>query len=85
LLIAKPGAAFHDQGLLHVSQGGGELWRSRFDAERNLVVINNHHRDFVYAARNKMLEAPPHRSVSKSFAEESRRRSADQLLEACWS
>jgi len=28
--------------------------RSRFDAERNLVLINNGHRNFVYAARNKM-------------------------------
>src|ERR1700682_4695711 len=30
------------------TRGAGELWRSRFDAERNLVVINNRHRDFVY-------------------------------------
>lgn len=30
----------------------GETWRSRFDENRNLVVINNGHRDFVYAAKN---------------------------------
>ena len=27
----------------------GELWRSRYDAEQNVIVINNGHRDFVYA------------------------------------
>src|SRR5256714_4620212 len=30
------------------ARGVDELWRSRFDAERNLVVINHGHRDFVY-------------------------------------
>jgi hypothetical protein len=30
----------------------GELWRSRFDEERNLVVINNGHKDFVYSSRS---------------------------------
>ena len=34
----------------------GELWRSRFDAERNLVVINNGHRDFVFASRTQALK-----------------------------
>ncbi len=34
----------------------GELWRSRYDAERNVVVINNGHRDFVYASRTKALK-----------------------------
>ncbi len=28
-------------------------WRSRYDAEQNVVVINNGHRDFVYASRQK--------------------------------
>ncbi len=31
----------------------GELWRSRYDMEQNLVVINNAHRDFVYASKEK--------------------------------
>jgi hypothetical protein len=30
-------------------RAGGELWRSRFDAERNLIVVNSGHRDFVFA------------------------------------
>jgi hypothetical protein len=34
----------------------GELWRSRFDAERNLIVVNNGHRDFVFATRSRALQ-----------------------------
>jgi len=33
-----------------------ELWRSRLDAERNLIVVNNGHRDFVFATRNRALQ-----------------------------
>jgi hypothetical protein len=31
----------------------GEMWRSRFDPDKNVIVINNGHRDFVYAGRQK--------------------------------
>jgi hypothetical protein len=31
----------------------GENWRSRYDEEKNLIVINNGHRDFVYAGKQK--------------------------------
>ena len=31
----------------------GEIWRSRFDEEKNVIVINNGHRDFVYAGKHK--------------------------------
>ena len=34
----------------------GKLWRSRFDAERNLIVVNNGHRDFVFATRSRALQ-----------------------------
>jgi hypothetical protein len=34
----------------------GELWRSRFDQTRNLIIINNAHRDFIYASRNRILK-----------------------------
>ena len=54
-----PGYTYH--------KAAGELWRSRFDADRNLVVINNGHRDFVYAARNKMLKL---RYICRLFAKE---------------
>jgi hypothetical protein len=37
-------------------RAAGESWRSRFDAKRNLIVVNNGHRDFVYASRNKALK-----------------------------
>lgn len=33
-----------------------KLWRSRFNAERNLIVVNNGHRDFVFATRNRALQ-----------------------------
>lgn len=34
----------------------GELWRSRFDQARNLIIINNAHRDFVYSSRSRTLK-----------------------------
>ena len=43
------------------------MWRSRFDGERNLIVINNGHRDFVYAARTRMLKL---RYICRLFAKE---------------
>lgn len=61
----------------------GELWRSRFDPERNLVVVNSGHRDFVYAARQKALKL---RYLTRLFAKELVMRNfagiaPDQLLE----
>ena len=37
-------------------RAAGELWRCRFDAERNLIIVNNGHRDFVFATRNRALQ-----------------------------
>lgn len=34
----------------------GDSWRSKYDGTRNIIVINNGHRDFVYAARTKSLK-----------------------------
>jgi hypothetical protein len=34
----------------------GESWRSKFDSKRNVIVVNNGHRDFVYASRTKSLK-----------------------------
>jgi hypothetical protein len=34
----------------------GESWRSKFDTKRYLIVVNNGHRDFVYASRAKSLK-----------------------------
>jgi hypothetical protein len=48
-------------------RAAGELWRSRFDADRNLVVVNNGHRDFVFAARHRTLKL---RYICRLFAKE---------------
>ena len=45
----------------------GKLWRSRYDEEKNVIVINNGHRDFVFASRNKALKI---RYISRLFAKE---------------
>ena len=37
-------------------RAAGALWRSRFDAERNLIVVNNGHRDFGFATKNRALQ-----------------------------
>src|SRR5206468_1600227 len=37
-------------------RAAGELWRSRFDAARNLIIVNNGHRDFVFATKNRALQ-----------------------------
>ncbi len=61
----------------------GQSWRSRFDAERNLIVVNNGHRDFVFASRGKALKL---RYLIRLYAKELILRnfmgiSGDQLLE----
>jgi hypothetical protein len=45
----------------------GELWRSRYDKDNNVVVINSGHRDFVYASRNRALKL---RYMCRLFAKE---------------
>ena len=45
----------------------GKLWRSRFDPEQNVIVINNGHRDFVYASRTRALKL---RYIARLFAKE---------------
>jgi hypothetical protein len=45
----------------------GELWRSKYDLEQNVIVINNGHRDFVYASRFKSLQL---RYICRLFAKE---------------
>jgi hypothetical protein len=37
-------------------RAAGELWRSRLDAGRNLIVVNSGHRDFVFATRSRALQ-----------------------------
>jgi hypothetical protein len=40
-----PGYTYH--------RAPGEMWRSKFDVDKNVIVINNGHRDFVYAGKQK--------------------------------
>jgi hypothetical protein len=61
----------------------GESWRSRFDSARNLIVVNNGHRDFVYASRGRALKL---RYLVRLYAKELVLRNfvglpADQMLE----
>ena len=64
-------------------RAAGELWRCRFDAERNIIVVNSGHRDFVFATRNRSLQLRylvrlyVKELVLKNFAGAS----AEQLLE----
>src|SRR5450755_1466616 len=37
-------------------KAAGAPWRSRFDEERNVIVVNNGHRDFVFATRSRALQ-----------------------------
>ncbi len=45
----------------------GQLWRSRFDTEQNLIVVNSGHRDFIFAARTKSLKL---KYIARLFAKE---------------
>ena len=64
-------------------RAAGELWRCRFDGDRNIIVVNSGHRDFVFATRNRALQLRylvrlyVKELVLKNFAGSS----ADQLLE----
>ena len=62
----------------------GQLWRSRFDSEQNIIVINNGHRDFIFAS--KKTKALKLRYITRLFAKEMINRNfpglpRDQLLE----
>ena len=48
-------------------KAAGELWRSRYQADQNVVLINNGHRDFVFASRSKALKL---RYICRLFAKE---------------
>jgi len=85
-LVAQLGASSTPgQGLpgYTFERAPGQSWRSRFDAERNLIVVNNGHRDFVFASRGKTLKL---RYLIRLYAKELILRNfmgigGDQLLE----
>ena len=45
----------------------GELWRARYNEEENLVIINDGHRDFIYASRQNARKL---RYIARLFAKE---------------
>jgi hypothetical protein len=64
-------------------RAAGELWRSRFDAERNIIVVNSGHRDFVFARATARCSCA---NLAKLYVKELVLRnfagvSAEQLLE----
>jgi hypothetical protein len=64
-------------------RAAGESWRSNFDATRNVIIVNNGHRDFVFASRTKSLKL---RYLVRLYAKELVLRNfvglpAEQLLE----
>jgi hypothetical protein len=61
----------------------GKLWRSRYDAEHNVIVVNSGHRDYVYAARKRALKL---RYLVRLYAKEMVRKNfpgapVDEMLE----
>ncbi len=59
------------------------MWRSRHDAEAHFIVINNGHRDFVFANRHNALKL---RYIARLFAKEMVQKnfpgaSTDEVLE----
>ena len=58
LLPDTKGSSADQQGLpgYAFKRAPGELWRARYDNEQNFIVINNGHRDFVFASRNRALK-----------------------------
>ena len=45
----------------------GELWRSRYDAEHNLIVVNNGHGDYRYAEQKRARQL---RYILRLYAKE---------------
>ena len=45
----------------------GELWRSKYDPNSSVIVINNAHADFIYASRQTMTKL---RYIARLFAKE---------------
>jgi hypothetical protein len=70
-----PGYTYH--------RAPGQMWRSRFDEDKNVIVINNGHRDFVCAGKQKTRKL---RYICRLFCKELVRHNfpglqTDELLE----
>ena len=85
LEIAMSSAVITTRGLpgYTFERAAGELWRCRFDTERNIIMVNSGHRDFVFATRNRALQL---RYLARLYVKELVLKNfaglpADQLLE----
>ena len=85
LEVAMSSAVITTRGLpgYTFERAAGELWRCRFDTERNTIVVNSGHRDFVFATRNRALQL---RYLARLYVKELVLKNfgglpADQLLE----
>jgi hypothetical protein len=81
--MRQPAANRHGLPGYTFKKAAGELWRSKYEPELNVIVINNGHRDFVYASKNRSLKI---RYICRLFAKEMVQKnfpgsSPDQLLE----
>ena len=67
--IPKESAQAQSKGLpsYTLESAPGQLWRSRYDQKRNLVVVNAGHRDFIYAAAQNTRKL---RYICRLFAKE---------------
>jgi hypothetical protein len=50
-----------------LESAAGQIWRSRYDEKRNIIIINSGHRDFIYAGRERMRKL---RYILRLFAKE---------------
>ena len=85
LEVAMGSAVITTRGLpgYTFERAAGELWRCRFDTERNIIMVNSGHRDFVFATRNRALQL---RYLARLYVKELVLKNfaglpADQLLE----
>jgi len=69
LLESTPTDDDNKQGLPAYSfqRAAGELWRSRYETERNLIIVNSGHRDFVYSSKTNALKL---RYICRLYAKE---------------
>lgn len=54
-----PGYTFH--------HAPGELWRSRYDEDRAIIIVNSGHADYLFASKGKSRKL---RYISKLYAKE---------------
>ncbi|MBI3534313.1 MAG: hypothetical protein HY072_02330 [Deltaproteobacteria bacterium] len=68
-LIAQKNSSEKTKGLpgYTFQKAPGALWRSKYDSDKNLIIINNGHKDFVFSSQNKTLKL---RYLCRLFAKE---------------